>query len=180
MLAALIKFDRFEWIVEKATELGVSESQPFEAMRTEQGLAQASIKRSERWQKIGQEASQQARRARLPVIADTVPFSEAVAAGTSVKLMLDEESNSPIAKCLPPARAVTDRVALLLCPEGGWTEEERKTARENGWVSCSLGPTVLRAETAATAGIAIVRAAWADLEGGGDINPTQDACCHGS
>lgn len=160
LLPALIKFDRFEWIVEKATELGVAVIQPFEAMRTERGLAQASVKRSERWQKIAHEASQQARRLHLPTLAQTVRFREAVATVANVKLMLDEDSHEPILKCLPSTKAVTDRIALLLGPEGGWTEEERKIGQESGFVSCSLGSTVLRAETAATAAIATIRAAW--------------------
>ena len=161
LVAALIKFDRFEWIVEKATELGVAHIWPFEATRTERGLAQASVKRRERWQKIAHEASQQARRARLPIISETEDFNWAAGMDADVKLMLDEESETAILKCLPAARSVKDKVALLLGPEGGWTEEERKAAHEHGWVSCSLGQTVLRAETAAAAGIAVVRAAWA-------------------
>ncbi len=161
LMAALIKFDRFEWIVEKATELGVTEIRPFEATRTERGLAQASVKRRERWLKIAHEASQQARRARLPVITETTEFSKALVADVNAKLMLDEESDAPMLQCLPQKRTVKDRVALLLGPEGGWTEEERKEGHGAGWVSCSLGTTVLRAETAATAGIAVVRASWA-------------------
>ncbi len=160
LVAALIKFDRFEWIVEKATELGVTEIRPFEATRTERGLAQAAAKRKQRWEKIAHEASQQARRTRLPLIAEASSFSEAVTTGATVKLMLDESSETAIWKCLPETRTLTDRVALLLGPEGGWTEEERKSAQAAEWRSCSLGGTVLRAETAAAAGIAVVRAAW--------------------
>jgi 16S rRNA (uracil1498-N3)-methyltransferase len=160
LVAALIKFDRFEWIVEKATELGVSEIRPFAAARTERGLAQAAGKRSERWEKIAHESSQQARRTRLPLIGEVISFREAVATDAGVKLMLDENSATAIWKCLPEKREATDRVALLLGPEGGWTEEERESARAAGWKSCSLGKTVLRAETAATAGVAVARAAW--------------------
>ncbi len=161
LLPALIKFDRFEWIVEKATELGVKEIRPFEATRTERGLLQASNKRMERWQKIAVEASQQARRVQLPLIATTVPFREAVRTEAKVRLLLDEESTQPIARVVPGQRAVRDRVALLLGPEGGWTEDERKAALDAGWAGCSLGTTVLRAETAATAATAIVRALFA-------------------
>jgi 16S rRNA (uracil1498-N3)-methyltransferase len=161
LVTALIKFDRFEWIVEKATELGVTEIRPFEAARSERGLAQAAGKRMERWEKIAREASQQARRARLPVIAEAGSFRAAVTSDAGVCLMLDENSGSPIWKCLPETRVATDRVALLVGPEGGWTEEERDGARAGGWKSCSLGATVLRAETAAAAAMAVVRAAWA-------------------
>jgi 16S rRNA (uracil1498-N3)-methyltransferase len=160
LVPALIKFDRFEWIVEKATELGVAEIQPFEATRTERGLMQAAQKRRQRWEKIALESSQQARRARLPIVSEAKAFRDAVAINAGVKLMLDEESDLPIGKCLPETRAVTDRIALLLGPEGGWTEEERSAAQGAGWRACSLGQTVLRAETAAVAGLAVVRAAW--------------------
>jgi len=160
LLPALIKFDRFEWIVEKATELGVQEIHPFEATRSERGLAHASVKRNERWQKIAHEAGQQSRRLRLPVIAQSVSFRGAIVIEANVKLLLDEESQTPIGKFLPTTRAAADRIALLSGPEGGWTPEERETAHAAGWSSCSLGSTVLRAETAATAAIAVVRAAW--------------------
>ena len=74
LCAALIKFDRFEWIVEKATELGVDRILPVEAARTEKGLLEASRKRSERWERIARESSQQSRRARLPEILNAVPL----------------------------------------------------------------------------------------------------------
>jgi 16S rRNA (uracil1498-N3)-methyltransferase len=160
LLAALIKFDRFEWMVEKATELGVSEIRPYEAVRSERGLLQASAKRSRRWEKIAHEASQQARRSRLPVVAEGALFREAIELDASVKLMLDEDSSAAIWKSFPEARSAADRIALLLGPEGGFTAEERAAAHASGWQSCSLGGTVLRAETAAAAGISVVRAAW--------------------
>ena len=160
LVAALIKFDRFEWLVEKATELGVTEIRPFAATRSERGLMQAAQKRRSRWEKIAHESSQQARRLRLPLIAEAVSFREAASVSADFRLMLDESSETAIGKCLPEARAVTDRIALLLGPEGGWTDEERETARTAGWRSCSFGSTVLRAETAAVAGVSIVRAAW--------------------
>src|SRR3954470_16074124 len=70
--AALFKFDHFEWMIEKATELGVATIRPFESIRTERGLAQAAPKRSGRWERIALEASQQSRRDHLPVIERTV------------------------------------------------------------------------------------------------------------
>jgi len=160
LLPALIKFDRFEWMVEKVTELGVSEIRPFEATRSERGLMQAAAKRRHRWEKIAHEASQQARRARLPEIAEPLSFSESLALSADVKLMLDEDSSAAIGRFFPQIRNVTDRIALLLGPEGGFTAEEREAANASGWSSCSLGGTILRAETAAAAGVSIVRAAW--------------------
>jgi len=160
LLAALIKFDRFEWIVEKATELGVTEIRPFEASRSERGLMQAAAKRRHRWEKIAQESSQQAKRAHLPVIAEALPFRESLAFNADLKLMLDEDSRLPIWQLFPPTKNLTDRIALLLGPEGGFTDEERDAAHAAGWQSCSLGGTILRAETAAAAGVSIIKSAW--------------------
>jgi 16S rRNA (uracil1498-N3)-methyltransferase len=162
LAAALIKFDRFEWLVEKATELGVTAIQPFDAVRTERGLTQAAVKRRARWEKIALEASQQSRRLRLPELLPAARFGEIVAMDSHIKLLLDETADTtPILQCLPAAKVITDRVALMLGPEGGWTEEERTQAVAAGWKPCSLGKTILRAETAAVAGLAVIQAAWA-------------------
>lgn len=162
LAAALIKFERFEWLIEKATELGVSAILPFEAVRTERGLAQASAKRLIRWEKIALEASQQARRAHLPSIEKTVRFAKILELGASVRLLLDEDSAAtPILGRLPATRTATDQIALFVGPEGGWTGEEREQAVAAGWLPCSLGRTILRAETAATAALAVIQAAWA-------------------
>jgi 16S rRNA (uracil1498-N3)-methyltransferase len=161
VLAALIKFERFEWLVEKATELGASVIQPIDSIRVERGLAQASRKRSVRWERIAREASEQSRRAHLPEIASVVGFRAALGVKVGVRLFLDEAPDArPILNALPQLRTPEDHVALLLGPEGGWTEDERHLAAESGWTSCSLADTVLRAETAALSAVAIVRAAW--------------------
>jgi 16S rRNA (uracil1498-N3)-methyltransferase len=156
LCAALIKFDRFEWIVEKATELGVDRIIPVEAARTEKGLLAASRKRSERWERIARESSQQSRRARLPEIEGAVRFEAALATEAAVRIFLEEGSAPPLLNVLPerPASA-----ALLLGPEGGWTDRERELAAAAGWLPASLGPQVLRAETAAVAALAVVMAA---------------------
>jgi 16S rRNA (uracil1498-N3)-methyltransferase len=157
---ALIKFDRFEWMLEKAVELGVDRVQPFAATRTEHGLLAASQKRVERWRKIGLETSQQSRRDRLPVIQAAVRSLDTLKIDADVKLLLDEERATPILQQLPASRFTSDRVAILVGPEGGWTLEERLFATQLGWRPCGLGNTILRAETAAVAALAVVRAAW--------------------
>lgn len=163
LVPALFKFDRFEWLVEKATELGVAEIHPFTAVRTEKGLGEASHKRRARWERLGVEASQQSRRAHLPLIEETAVFKQALAVEASVRLMLDEDPAAPpIVGSVPPEneRELADRVALLLGPEGGWVPEEKAAAASAGWKPVSLGPGVLRAETAGMAGLAVVRALW--------------------
>lgn len=171
LLPALFKFDRFELLVEKATELGVEVIQPFEATRTERGLAQAASKRLARWEKIALEASQQSRRARLPVLRSVVRFAQAVATEADTRLFLDEETAPAIADCLPGKRQVGARIALMLGPEGGWRGEERAAAITAGWLPCSLGPTILRAETAGIAALAVIQTAWLPRQREPDQSP---------
>ncbi len=164
LLASLVKFDRFEWIVEKATELGVEAIVPVMAARSEAGLDRAASKRLERWNRIALESSQQSRRAHLPTLAGCMPFETAAATPGQHRFILDENRSAPpILSRLPgpELRAPSDCVCLLTGPEGGWTEEERADAVQHRWLPVSLGPQVLRAETACIAGVAVVTAAWA-------------------
>ena len=162
VLAALIKFDRFEWLIEKATELGVESIVPFPAERSDKGLDRAAEKRVERWRKIAREASEQSRRCRLPSIAEPVPFAGAITFQAGLRLALEEQAGStPILSTLPPDRVPGAGVALLVGPEGGWTDRERSAFTGEGWKPISLGATILRAETAAIAAVAIIASAWA-------------------
>jgi 16S rRNA (uracil1498-N3)-methyltransferase len=160
LLVALIKFDRFEWAIEKVTELGVEAVIPVRAERSEKGLDRAAAKRLERWRKIARESSQQARRARLPEIAAPVPLQAALETGAGCRLFLDEAGGRPLLSALPAHRAQGDRVLLAVGPEGGWTEAERQLAAGHGWTRVSLGPSILRAETAALAAVAVLANAW--------------------
>ena len=160
LFVALIKFDHLELIIEKATELGVRTITPVEAARSERGLEHAAEKRVARWRRIGHEASQQSRRAHLPEIAEPVPFSAALPAPADRRLFLDEErTGAPILEELK-LHALGDSVALLVGPEGGWVDGEREAAAAAGWRSVSLGPQILRAETAAIGALAIVNAVY--------------------
>jgi 16S rRNA (uracil1498-N3)-methyltransferase len=161
LLASLIKFDRFEWIIEKATELGVDRIVPVAAARSEKGLEQAAGKRLGRWRRIALESSQQSRRATLPAVGAPVRLEEALGAPGGARYLLDEDATAaPILASLPELRTPGDAVCLLVGPEGGWTCEERGAAVAAGWVAVSLGPQILRAETAATAALAVLSAAW--------------------
>lgn len=153
LCAALYKFDHFEWMVEKATELGVDEIVPFASTRTERGLDRAAEKRVERWRRIALEASQQARRDRLPEVAAPAEFGTILERGDESRLLLDEEADAAQLLNGPVAAPV----AIALGPEGGWTEEERAAFFGAGWRRVSLGDTILRAETAAIAALSIVR-----------------------
>jgi 16S rRNA (uracil1498-N3)-methyltransferase len=161
LVASLVRFERFEWIVEKATELGVEQIIPLETERTEKGLRKAAEKRSVRWNRIAREASEQSRRARLPEIHPAVGLAEALEIEAGYRYLLDESQGAPpMLSVLPSSPRASDRVALLLGPEGGWTDSERALITGAGWCAVSLGHEILRAETAAIAGLAIINAAW--------------------
>jgi 16S rRNA (uracil1498-N3)-methyltransferase len=165
LLAALIKFDRFEWLVEKATELGVVAIMPVNAARSDKGLLEAAGKRAERWRRIAHESSQQARRVSPPEIAAPQLLAAALALPSAHRYFLDEKPGAPPLLSVIPSpaeRRVSDSVALLTGPEGGWTEPERTSALAAGWAPASVGPFILRAETAAvTAAGMLIHAWWA-------------------
>ena len=155
LFLALIRFDRFEWAVEKATELGVTRIVPVEAARSERGLAEGSRARVERWRRIGREASEQSRRLRAPEIAETLKFAAALKDQATHRFWLDERPGAPLLiRAFAPAAG--DSVSLVIGPEGGWTDTERVAFCHAGWTGASLGPTVLRAETAVCAALAVV------------------------
>jgi 16S rRNA (uracil1498-N3)-methyltransferase len=163
LLAALIKFDRFEWMVEKATELGVAAIVPVNAGRSEKGLLEAARKRAERWRRIAHESSQQARRLSPPEIAGPVSLGVALEVGMGLRYFLDEKPGAPpLLAAIPPHadRLSADRVLLMTGPEGGWTDAERAAAIAAGWAPVSLGPLILRAETAAITAAGILAHAW--------------------
>ena len=150
---ALIKFDRFEWAVEKATELGATRIVPFEAARSEQGLFAGAHKRVDRWRRIAREASEQSRRLRAPEIA--LPAKLPLRDLSTHRIWLDEEPGAaPLITAFSPRPE--DSVSLLIGPEGGWIDSERGKFAESGWQAASLGPSILRAETAVCAALAVV------------------------
>jgi 16S rRNA (uracil1498-N3)-methyltransferase len=161
LLASLTKFERFEWMIEKATEIGVAKILPVVSERTEKGLDQAAGKRLARWQRIAREASEQSRRAQLPKIDSAIQINRALETQAEYRYVLEEAVAEPIFNCLPLQRTPADRVALFVGPEGGWTDRERAALTAANWTAVSLGETILRAETAAVAGLSIVHAAWA-------------------
>jgi 16S rRNA (uracil1498-N3)-methyltransferase len=153
LYAALFKFDRFEWMVEKVTELGVARIIPVESARSDEGLFLAAHKRAERWRKIAREASQQARRTTMPEIAEPIKLRAVQA--ESPRILLDEMPGTPPLS-IPDEWTVERPLSLLLGPAGGWTDDERAMMTQKGWAARSLGPTVLRAETASIAAVSIV------------------------
>jgi 16S rRNA (uracil1498-N3)-methyltransferase len=154
---AIFKFDRLEWAIEKCTELGVARIVPFAARRTDTHLAAAAIKRVERWRRIAREASEQARRAAPPEIASPVKLGDVMALQGEPRIVLSEaETATSLHELCASARSSS--LVLAIGPEGGWTNEELQAFVKAGWKAAALGPTILRAETAAIAALAVVMA----------------------
>ncbi|MFI5109145.1 MAG: RsmE family RNA methyltransferase [Terriglobales bacterium] len=154
LLLAIFKFDRMEWAIEKATELGVARVVPLIAKRTDSHLASAAVKRVERWRRIAREAAQQSRRAAPPEIAAPARFEEVLSVPAERRIILSEAEEQVALK--QAVAGFKGSVALAVGPEGGWTGEEERAFCEHGWIAASLGPTILRAETAAIAAVSIV------------------------
>jgi 16S rRNA (uracil1498-N3)-methyltransferase len=155
LLIAIFKFDRMEWAIEKATELGVTEIIPLVARRTDAHLVTAAGKRVERWRRIAHEASQQSRRVSPPEIRDPMKLKDAIAIAADVRVVLAESEDE---RMLKDVATGSGSVVLAFGPEGGWTTEELDAFKQAGWTSASLGPTILRAETAVISATAITMA----------------------
>jgi 16S rRNA (uracil1498-N3)-methyltransferase len=155
LLLSIFKFDRMEWAIEKCTELGAARLVPVIAQRSEKHLATASAKRWERWQRLTQQAAEQSRRLKSPEMLRPMPLQEAIALSDGKRIVLSEIEQDAM---LVDVASGSDSVVLALGPEGGWSETELTLFRDSGWISASLGNSILRAETAAIAGLAITLA----------------------
>ena len=156
LLLSIVKFDRFEWSLEKATELGVNEITPLAADRTDKPLLAAASKRHARWEKILLESAQQARRLRPPFLHGVLKPESAFSASTaSLKLLLSERSDAPSIREALRNNHVAQAV-LAVGPEGGWTDAELAAARSAHFTEASLGENILRAETAVIAGLVVL------------------------
>lgn len=164
LLLAVFKFDRFEWAVEKATELGVARITPILARRTEKHLAQAAARRVERWRRIALEAAKQSRRTDIPEIAEPTQLVAALAAEAApLRILLSEtEQQLSLSRALSSSAAADTKspigVALAIGPEGGWAPDEMSRFTTHQWTHVTLGPRILRAETAAIAALSIAGA----------------------
>jgi 16S rRNA (uracil1498-N3)-methyltransferase len=183
LLISIVKFDRFEWCLEKATELGVDEIVPLAAARTDKALIAAAAKRHDRWNRIIVESARQSRRLRPPILHAALPPDKAFAqSSASLKLFLSErreakslrtvmDQDSPqVAQALLPVRfssathpqtQLPPTVSLAVGPEGGWTNDEIASSAITGFLEASLGENILRTETAVIASLAVVQFALA-------------------
>jgi 16S rRNA (uracil1498-N3)-methyltransferase len=150
---SIFKFDRMEWAIEKCTELGVVRIVPVIAGRTEKHLAAAAAKRVERWRRIVQQAAEQSRRVSPPDTVEPIKLRELFALTSETRIVLSElEQDVMLTDAILQA---ANSILLAFGPEGGWTEKELAAFRQTGWTSASLGPTILRAETAVISAVAV-------------------------
>ena len=148
--------ERMDWLVEKATELGAASIQPLSAERSVLKLTgERAAKKQAHWQAIAVAASEQCGRNRVPVVHAPLEFAPWCAAiglaAPAVRLMLSLDAQ---ARPLAAISASGAQVLLLSGPEGGLTVQEQRAALEQGFVAATLGPRVLRAETAPLAALA--------------------------
>ncbi|MGD0962911.1 MAG: RsmE family RNA methyltransferase [Candidatus Acidiferrales bacterium] len=157
LLIALVKFDRFEWCLEKATELGAASIVPLAAARTDKPLLSAAEKRRARWERILLESAQQSRRLRAPVLGAVATPQEAFAeCDAACRILLSERSDAlPMREALVSVAGMRT-AALAIGPEGGWTDDEIRAARAAGFQEASLGENILRTETAVLSALSIL------------------------
>lgn len=162
LVLAIYKFDHMEWAIEKATELGVAAVAPVIARRTEKHLAQAAEKRVERWRRIAHESAQQSRRSDVPLIHDPGPLATRVrATSTDTRIVLAEQERTTtlrfaLEEAIAQSETEMPTLQIAVGPEGGWAPEEEALFDASCWRAASLGPRILRAETAAIAALAVV------------------------
>ncbi len=155
----LLKSARFEWILEKGTELGVSVFAPILCRRSTTGLEDAGPSKIARWQRIIQEATEQCGRSRLPELLPIRPLKQALNEIPSDALALipwEEEHGQSLRDVLQVGKQKEKAVVLFIGPEGGLTSEEIQLAQQNGVQAVTLGQRILRAETAALVAVANV------------------------
>jgi 16S rRNA (uracil1498-N3)-methyltransferase len=167
LVAGLTKNEKMDWIIQKGTELGMAGLVPLRTKRSVVRLeGSKAMERVERWQKIAAEAGKQSRRVRVPMIqniSDWAELPDKLPAFTQWLIPYEEEKAQPISGLLPKLDFAKP-LAVIIGPEGGFEEPEVAMARESlGAVSVTLGPRILRAETAALAALTIVLAAGGDL-----------------
>jgi 16S rRNA (uracil1498-N3)-methyltransferase len=158
---ALIKGDKFDWVVQKATELGITRIVPLITEHSEIRRAEERAENKlQRWRRIALEAVKQCGRRRLVEIAEPLPLPQFCAADTSELKLIFSERGGRRLRALP---SETASVTLTVAAEGGWSDAELANATQQGFASVYLGARILRAETAAITGVALIQHLFGDL-----------------
>jgi 16S rRNA (uracil1498-N3)-methyltransferase len=163
---ALLKGEKFDLVVQKATELGVTRIVPVVSKLADIRLRDTSdaAKRVSRWQRIALEAAKQSGRAVVPVVENPFAFESLVGETDSAwAIMFSERDGQPLAEVLVESSSNPASLTALVGSEGGWTDQEITMAREAGWRIVTLGGRTLRAETAAITVAALLQHLFGDL-----------------
>lgn len=160
LVQALLKGEKMDWVVQKATELGVDRIVPVQTKHAVVKILPARLAHQrERWERIALEAAQQSERWTIPTIAPSVDLLTALASHPAAsKLTLAERSADASLMSVPLPNGPDQTIVLLIGPEGGWDGNELHLMREQGCRLLTLGSRILRAETAALAALSIVQA----------------------
>ncbi len=168
LAVALLKGEKFDLVVQKATELGVTAIAPLTTKLADIRLRDESDakKRVTRWQRIALEAAKQSGRTVVPSVSEPQPFSKLVTDtdGSSVRFMFSEREGHSLVQAVEPRETSIHSLIAIVGSEGGWTDEELNQAREHGWEIITLGGRTLRAETAAIAVTALLQHLFGDLK----------------
>lgn len=163
---ALLKGDKMDWVIQKGTELGMHALMPIESHHSVVRLK--SDRRDHqltRWHRIALEAAQQSEQWCTPTITTPQPLASLLThhAPQSTVLMLTERQGSSSLQTVPLPQQTTENLLLLIGPEGGWSHDELTTAQQTGAIPVTLGPSILRAETAAIAALSILQSRLGNL-----------------
>jgi len=162
----LLKSQKMELVIQKTVETGAHEIHPVVTARAVPNLeADRASKKRERWQEIARQAARQCGRSSIPLIHEPAPFEQVLEKTSHADLCIifSEETVSPFENIAVDRTAQPLRIALLTGPEGGFSPQEMEKAEKAGFVAASLGPRVLRAETAAILGVGLVQYRFGDL-----------------
>jgi 16S rRNA (uracil1498-N3)-methyltransferase len=166
LAVALLKGEKFDLVVQKATELGVFRIVPVVTKLADVRLRDESdaAKRVTRWQRIALEAAKQCGRARVPSISEPVSFAELIATEPdSGRMIFTEREGKSLSEAQADLPANVSSLTALVGSEGGWTDEELTVGSNAGWLMVTLGGRTLRAETAAIAVATLLQHLFGDL-----------------
>ncbi len=158
---ALVKSDKFDWVVQKATELGVMQIVPLITEHSEFRKAENLDGRLQRWRRIALEATKQCGRRKIPIVTEAQKFDEfcqTQALLETTRFIFSERNGKML-----DGKFATSTVTLIIGPEGGWHEDELAAAQAQGFTAIHLGARILRTETAAITAVSLAQFLFGDL-----------------
>jgi len=167
LFQSLLKREKFEWVLQKCTEVGVARIVPVVTRRTVVRSPRIKADKLARWRSIVREAAEQSGRGLLPVVEEPLTWREGLSKLSGLERTLIAEPHAGV----PPLRAVLQQAdhlsvaqaGIIIGPEGGFDPDELEQAERAGAVAVGLGPRILRTETAAVVASAIMLYAWGQL-----------------